>query len=259
MSVFSSFKCKNQKKPMRKSVVFSSLIVLAFASCEKPNVTVNTGQPTPPYLVSGVHDISIINGSSISMNMPITVQYSDSAQESVALSLSALPNGIVMDTTIITQGVPTFSTNFIFYDTTQAGATVGVFPMTLTATGSKTGARIFNFNMRIMPQPSYTANMFGPYHLCSNYCASGNYTDSVYNDASMINKIWFNNFGNYGINIYGKVNSSFTITIPSQTVNGYTVSGYGYLSSSSSYYLYFSNIQVIHNSASNSCSVNMYH
>jgi hypothetical protein len=47
-------------------------------------------------------------------------------------------------------------------------------------------------------------------------------------DASIEDRIWFHNYANLGISVYGRLNCSFnSVTIPMQVVGTYTVSGSG--------------------------------
>jgi len=229
---------------------------ICFLSCQKPDVTVYSGPAYPAFTVNGVEDISITNGTSSSYSMSLSVAYTDSAQENVSLSLSALPPGISIDTSYALSGIPSFSTEIIFEDTTLFGATPGTYPMTLTVAGSRSGTKTYNFNIKISPAPYYTSALVGGYDNSQDNCRANLYVDSVYNDASIINKIWFTNFGGYGILVYGAVNSSHTVTIPSQTVGGYTVSGSGVADGiSPSYFIQFNYAQIIYNGVANNCRI----
>jgi hypothetical protein len=249
---------------MKKTLLLFAFAVVAFASCTKTtNNTTNktiidtmvTGPSLPAFTVGGIHDITFVNGSVMETMIGITVQYADSAQETVTLSLSALPQGITKDTTNwITSGIPTYTTELLLLDTTQAGAALGTFPMTLTATGSLTGAKTFPFNIKIVPQPPCSAFLLGKYLNCSSSCGLGGlYTDSVYADPNVVNKIWFTNLNGTGLKIYGMYScNSEAITIPTQTVGGitYSGSGDGFLSPSKTIFLNLFNGSI-------SCSINM--
>jgi hypothetical protein len=242
---------------MKKTVLFITIAVAGlYAACTKTtNNTTVTGPATPAFTVSGIHEIDFVNNGIETASMPLTIQYGDSAQENVTLSLSALPAGIAMDTGWLTNGIPTFSTQITLYDTTQAGATLGTFPMTLTAKGAFTGTKTFSFNIKVTPQPPCTSFLVGKYTNCFDGCTtSSSYTDSVYADPNVTNRIWFTNLGGMGIKIYGNYNcSSEQITIPSQTVGSVTYSGSGegyYGSSSKTIFLDLFN-------GTTTCSVNM--
>lgn len=196
----------------------------------------------------------MVNGNLYGGSLPITVQYSDSAQEVVTLSLSALPANITMDTTWITSGIPTFNTTITLLDTTLDGATPGTYPMTLTAVGATTGKRTYPFKIKIIAEPSCSANITGKYLNCYSYCTTVNYTDSVYADPVTPNKIWFTNVSNTGSKIYAKYNcSTQQLSVPAQLIGGTTYSGTG----SAYYSLTTHHISLNLISSTNSCSVNM--
>jgi len=68
------------------------------------------------------------------------------------------------------------------------------------------------------------AYLFGKYNDCRKYCASGSgpFTDSLYRDPVIPNKIWFTNFGNLGNLVYGYLSGSGGLTIPKQVSGGMT-------------------------------------
>jgi len=244
---------------MRKILLCMPVIGICFLSCQKPDVTVYTGPTYPAFTVNGVEDIHLSNGSTSAYGMALTITYTDSAQENVSLSISTLPPGISIDTALPMAGIPTFSTQIVFQDTGLFGATPGTYPMTLTAVGSRSGTKTYTFNLKILAAPSYTANVVGGFDNSMDQCRANTYADSVYNDASIVNKIWFTNFGGYGILVYGSVNAGANITIPSQTVGGYTVSGSGFASGTSPGNYIQLNTQITHNSVTTSCQINDQH
>jgi len=212
---------------MKKTCILISLAALTLVGCTKNNTTNNITTPLPAFTVNGIHDVSLENGGSGFVDLPITVTYGDSAQEPVTLAISALPAGINIDTTWITSGTPSFSTDLLIYDTTAAGATIGTYPMTLTATGTKSGVKTYNFNIKVHPQPSCITFLVGVYNNCSG-CLGILYKDSIYADPTVVNKMWFTNFNNSGNKVYGTYDcNTERITVPSQTVGGVTYSGTG--------------------------------
>ena len=248
---------------MKKTCLLFSLAALMLAGCTKSTTNNNTTviAPLPAFTVNGIHDVSIRNSDfgSFATNsyLPLTIQYNDSTQETVTLSLSALPAGVTMDTTWATTGIPTFSTTLQFFDTTAAGATPGSYPMTLTATGSASAKRTYTFMLRILPAQSCTEYIVGKYNNCNTGCG-GFYADSVYADPGVPNKIWFVNFSKSGNKIYGNyICSSEQLTIPSQTVVGVTYSGNGTASGSSSSHFISLNITEVVASGTNTCSISM--
>jgi hypothetical protein len=245
---------------MKKTIIF--IAIAASATLSSCNKTTNntTGPVSPAFTLQGIHDVSFVNGSTsyyAYYQLPVTVAYSDSSQETVTLSLSALPAGITMDTTFIASGIPTYSTTLTFYDTTQAGAIAGTYPITLTATGSVTGKKTFRFNIKVVAQPSCTTGLVGKFFDCYSSCSStgANYADSVYADPAIVNKIWFTNLFGTGVKLYATYNcNTEEVVIPSQTVGGvnYSGSGSAYYSGTRSF-----NMEIYNSTTSMECEVEM--
>src|SRR5580698_5598177 len=109
-----------------KRIAALVLFCLAIAACTKDqNATNNYKITTPPnqpaFEVNGIKDIGFTNWFGVSVTMNISVIYLDSAQQNVALTLSALPAGITMDTAWNNNGFPNFNTTLTLYDTTFQG------------------------------------------------------------------------------------------------------------------------------------------
>jgi len=215
---------------MKRTLLLIAIAATIIVACTK-NTTNTTNyiiEPQPAFTVSGVHDVSLTNGG-YGIELPITVQYSDSAQQVVSLSMSALPAGITMDTTWVISGIPTYSTTVTLLDTTELGATPGTYPMTLTATGAISGKRTFPFNIHVIAEPACVANLTGKYANCYSGCSpTGSYSDSVYADPTIPNRLWFTNVSDKGSKIYGKYNcNSQQISVPAQSIGGVIYSGSG--------------------------------
>lgn len=236
---------------MKRFYAVLLLLVLGAFSCTKSKTTVNNytslpGGNTPAFSVNGLSDITLTNLFSHSYTLYINVTYQDSAQENVTLSLSGLPQGITMDTSWIHSGIPSFNTSITFYDTTAAGATPGTYPITLTATTASGNKKFYTVNLNVLPMPT---QFLGSYDSCFLYCGPTQmYSDSVYLDASIPNKIWFANFANSGHHVYGIISTGGQLTIPAQTFGANTYSGSGSLSP----------VHVIDISISGSCAINMF-
>ena len=214
---------------MKKISLLLATATMSILSCTKTTTNNNNyGSSQPPFIVNGLTDVTLRNGSIEESYLYLTMQYTDSSQEPVTLSLSALPTGIAMDTTWITTGTPTFSSNLTLYDTSAAGANPGTYPMTLTATSAST-KKTFPFNIKVLPPAPCTGSMVGKYINCYSCTSTSAYSDSVYADPTVVNKVWFTNFNNSGALVYGTYNcESEVITIPSQTVGSVTYQGSGY-------------------------------
>ena len=206
------------------------LLVLAatflIAGCQKKDQTVNnynTGGAQPAFAVNGITDVSFVSQVDYVSTLSLSVQYLDSAQENVSLSLNGLPSGIVIDTTWINSGIPTFSTTLNIYDTVVVSP--GSYPVTLTATTTSGKTKNYPFNIRVQPMPS---GFLGKYNTCNTSCGGSTiYTDSLYVDPLVQNKVWFTNFANTGNKVYALVTVPELLTIPNQTVGGITYSSTG--------------------------------
>jgi hypothetical protein len=227
---------------MKKVLFIPVCIILFLVACSKHganNETINN--QVPAFTVNGITNATF-TGTVTSVGLPLTVVYNDSAQEMVSLCLSTLPDGITIDSSWATAGYPTFSTTLTFYDTTSFGATPGTYNMVLSATGTKTGTKTFPFSLTVKTQPSCATTVTGSYLNCSSCSSAENFTDSVYADTGVTNKIWFINFDNLGVPVYGILNcKTDSIAIPTQTSGNYTFSGMGFFASQ---YIYIGQLLV---------------
>ena len=233
---------------MRTKLLLFAFAAILVSSCTKVD-NHTTGPlvlPQPPFIINGITDMTVINNYGVSASLYLTVQYEDSAQQNVTLSLSGIPSGIMIDTTWQKTGYPTFTTLFTLYDTTSAGAAPGSYPLTLTATMASGEAKTYNFKLKVLPRPT---SYLGKYNNCNLFCGgTSNYADSVYADPSVANKIWFTNFANSGYSVYGILsNSGGNLTIPLQTFGATSFIGTG-----DAYLPHQINI-----SLSSSCAINM--
>jgi len=202
------------------------MIIVSIASCRKRDEVVNNyttiGSSQPAFAINGISDLAFINEVNYGAVLSLTVQYMDSAQENVTLGLTGLPTGITYDTTWINSGIPTFSTTLSVFDTMGAGVTPGIYPVKLTATTISGRTRSYPFNIKVQGMPTA---FLGKYTTCSYFCTPTSvYSDSLYVDASVPNKVWFSNFGNTGNKVYAMITAPETMTIPSQTAGGITYS-----------------------------------
>jgi hypothetical protein len=238
---------------MKRIHLIIAMAACAALSCTKTKTTTNTTttilSPTQPaFVINGINDITFTNNFNTTAILNITVQYLDSAQESVHLAVTGLPAGIEMDTMWVNNGIPTFSTHIGLYDTINAGgAAPGTYPLTLTATTTSGKKKTYPFNLRVLPMPTA---FLGKYNTCYSYCGgTGTYSDSVYADPGIVNKIWFTNFGGTGDLVYALIgNSGGQLIVPSQTVNGHTYSATGDIFTT----------HRINISMSTSCALNMF-
>ena len=247
--------CVKKLYTLKTSVLAYLLLVvaiIAISACTKTNTTTNNYIPPangqPAFAVYGITDQTFVNYFTTNGTMDLTVKYLDSAQERVTLSVSGLPGDVTIDTTWVHSGIPTFSTQLSLYDTSSTGAaTPGIYPVMVIATTASGKAKEYTFNLTIKPLPS---SVLGKYTNCYAYCDSTlHYTDSLYVDAAVPNKIWFTNYAGSGHAVYGLLTGPYgAITVPAQTIGGTIYTGSGNISLPHS----------INISISGSCALNMF-
>jgi hypothetical protein len=238
---------------MKNLYLFPALILMALVSCNKGKTTTNNyitpvNNPQPSFAINGITDITFTNNFTVTATLDLTIQHLDSAQENVSLALTGMPIGIIMDNNWVHSGIPTYYTSLSLFDTSVAGGvTPGTYPLTLTATSASGGNKTYTFNLKIQAMPT---GFFGKYNTCYAYCGSTTtYTDSVYADAIVVNKIWFANYAGSGHSVYGMLTGQGGgVTIPSQTISGTTYTGSGTVNPA----------HQINISISPSCALNMF-
>ena len=238
---------------MRKALLLF-IVIGAFASCLKKDNVVNNyttaGSVQPAFAVYGISDMLFVNDASYGNMLNLTVQYLDSVQENVTLSLAGMPPGITMDTTWINSGIPTFTTTLNLFDTNATGVTPGSYPVTLTATTASGKKKNYPFNLKVAAMPT---GFLGKYNTCTTSCGGVvNYSDSIYVDASVPNKVWFANFANTGSAVYALISNPEILTVPSQTISGVTYSGNANL------FLAGHSMGITIHRGTSSCSINMH-
>lgn len=212
---------------MKELILAFVAAITLLSSCTKVdnNTTGSLVQPKAAFIVNGITDLTMVNNYTYSTSLYLTVQYVDSAQQAVSLSVSALPAGVLMDTTWQSSGYPNFSTYLVLYDSSATGAIPGSYPVTVTATTSSGEKKSYTFNLKVLPHPT---SYLGKYNNCILFCGSANYADSVYADPSVSKKIWFSNFANSGHTVYGILSTAGrTINIPMQSFGSTYYSGTG--------------------------------
>jgi hypothetical protein len=215
---------------MKKTFLLLAIASMINASCTKKENTINSnttiGPSNPAFIVNGLSGITFINNYQTYTTLHLSVLYQDSVQENVVLSLTGLPSGIGMDDTWQNSGVPSFNTDLTIFDTLGEGAAPGTYTLTLTATTTSGKKKTYPMNLRVFAMPT---TFLGNYNHCRMPCGASNayYSDSLYADAAVRNKIWFNNFGNTGSRAYGTLGFDGVMTIPAQTIGGISYSGSG--------------------------------
>ena len=205
------------------------VFVLILFSCKKQSSTANYFLPIPSFIVTGLSDITVVNSHLNPYYITLTVKYMDSAQSKVKLTYSGFPTGISLDTmTWKSNAYPNFTSGLYVYDTTTMGAVPGTYPITFTAIDDNGNTKQYTINLTVKSEPNCSAMVAGIYNYCATSCNGNIFKDSVYADATVVDKIWFNNFANTGKTVYGIINCfSSHLVIPNQTIGDTVFNGYG--------------------------------
>ena len=205
---------------MKHLLPFLLGVTLLAAACNK-----NGADPMSVYTVNGVQDVTIERGGVASLAM--VVEHKEGPQGTVSLSLKGLPDGVTASFTPGASGTPTFSTGVTFSATTLADT--GTFPLTVEAASAEMGSKAYQMKLQVKLAPDCSADRFGTY-ATTEVCVPGQFTySSTVLAGNAANRILFKDFADYaGLDIYADLECLLrTITIPSQTMNGITVSGSG--------------------------------
>ncbi len=209
-----------------KPIIYILLIIMYCSACNK-RTTVNNyidNDHMTAYVVDGLRTIKLSTEQS-STNMQLAVTYENYNQKHVVLSVSDLPAGITIDTNFVKSGYPTFYTFITFYDTNFISPVkAGTYPVKLTVNEDDGTKREFPFDINVTEPDMIAGYLFGGYPTCKDETGSINYSDSVYMDSTVTNKIWFINFCGTGQLVQAMV-TRWQIIIPYQQVGGMTISG----------------------------------
>ena len=122
------------------------------------NTTTVVPTSVEAYTVDGIQDVLMNSTSTVSM--PITLEYHDSVQQTVSVSISGAPlflfcgtstytpNGYITSTGPWT-GIPTYSIPLQIYFLNNASHPYvsGTYPITITCTSTLSGTKTFTFNI----------------------------------------------------------------------------------------------------------------
>jgi hypothetical protein len=230
---------------MRKAFLLFTLVSFTFASCVKRQ----NNKPTT-YVVNGVHDVTLMDNT---QSLDLQFLYMGPVQENVMLDVTGLPQGVIK-TISVAEGVPTFYSNISFSD---MSAIPGTYPAQLVCTGTETGEKTYDFNVKVKNQP--VCGLLTGYNGTTN-CDTGNFIDNISAvttvEDAVENEIRFSNFGGDGYVVTAIANcNDMTIIIPYQSINGNTsVSGQGTFTSTGTITIYYT---IIIGGVSTNCSFTM--
>ena len=204
------------------------LSLLLYCACNKITNITNNLPPNhrPAFTIQGLGDTSL-SLKNRDCSVSFAVQFEDSVQERVSLSLSAMPAGIKAAKGWVNAGYATFNSQILFYENDSLHpAAPGTYPVTLTATGATTGTKTFSFNLTVKNDDLCTGAFTGAYTSCSNTVTGVSFYDSIYNDPQVNNIVWFSNFANSGKAVMGIFDCQLgAINIPYQVIDSIPLSG----------------------------------
>jgi hypothetical protein len=143
---------------MKNIQILIACSLLLYASCTKPSNTTNNTTTTtvlpasnPAFVVDGINDILLdhtANFGNTTVTMPLVIQYEDSVQQTVTVSVKGIPatNGGTQDGQLA-RGVPTFNCSLSFVYNDIHLTPLGTYPITVTCVGSISGTKTYNFNL----------------------------------------------------------------------------------------------------------------
>lgn len=131
--------------------------------------------------------------SDTTVYFPVQIGLLSGTQETVTLSVSGLPAGVVATPTSV-NGIPSFSNTFTF---TSNHAAAGTYKITVTASSVSTGTKNYSFNLTIF-QSNCLPHLVGTY-AGADACISGiwHYT-SIATASTTAGKLSVNNLGGLG-------------------------------------------------------------
>jgi hypothetical protein len=208
---------------MKKILLTLAAGAWLFAGCRKEQ------GPPPEIGIYGLQEVTLYNTGFFVGSLPITVRYDDTMhapQETVALEVSGLPPNVTMDTAWLHSGQTPLRTRILLYDTAAERAMPGSYPIIITMHGSRSGTQTFTFKLTVVTPPACTGNLVGQYNFCLSYNEYLSYKDSVYDDPTIPEKVWFTNFNGTGKLVYAFFNcSTHYLEIPPQVVKGHSYWG----------------------------------
>jgi hypothetical protein len=237
------------------------LLFFCFAvSCNKP-LPDYSHQPFD-YSVTGISDVSVAANNFVFFNSSINIVSGFAEHEPVTVSFKGLPANVYLKSDNYSVLL-----NYVMSDSIGArNATPGVYPVQMILNNTTAGSKIYNFNLTITAPISRVAEVAG-YYYPSNSCGSNIYVsceiDPVQGTPGKVMLIDRTSLSDtsYGTfdTCYGYVDCcANTFTVPSQNVQGTTVSGSGSFNAQSApYNVVILNRTFAKGSSSYSCTVTL--
>lgn len=211
---------------------------LTFSSCIKKDS--DNDVYVEPYVVTGIRDFEMKRSLAgyASYQLPLAVDYNNSKQEKVSLTVEGVPSGIYYTLTPTT-GYPPFDAMLYFFD---SAAAPGDYVIKLKAKSASTEEKVFEMNMKIQPPMTCVDAIVGTYYANSNGCLPffGTSQQLVQRKDATGNRIIFKNFFSSGSDIEATmVCNNATVLLDKTTITyqgtSYEISGSGNYTTNGTY------------------------
>jgi hypothetical protein len=154
-----------------------------------------------PYVITGIRDFEMKRSLAgyASYQLPLAVDYNNSKQEKVSLTVEGVPSGIYYTLTPTT-GYPPFDAMLYFFD---SAAAPGDYVIKLKAKSASTEEKVFEMNMKIQPPMTCVDAIIGSYYGSGNGCLPfpGTAQQIVQRKDATGNKVIFRNFLSSGSDV----------------------------------------------------------
>ena len=146
---------------MKKLHLFYLAFLLLIVSCTK-STTNTTSLPVVAYSVTGIMDqqMTVDNTENYPVSMPITINYDDSTEQKVTVSVSGVPSNLFCGTFYGAgnlfpgvmlysgpwSGVPSYTIPLVMFCASST-YTTGTYPITVTCTNASGVSKAFTFSL----------------------------------------------------------------------------------------------------------------
>ena len=198
-------------------LLFVPALVIVYLSCKKG--------ASNDFSVTGFSDVSISKLDTFSI--PLQIKKTSGDPGTVSLAITNLPPGVTAYFSTAS-GAPDYSTTLkIYADNNAAEITSSI---TLSASSTNAGSKTYTSHLIVAPAVDCETQLVRSYTTfdsCSPRMPVIGYTQTI-SKSSTRNRINIANFANTGSTIYADLDCfRGTVTIPSQVLGAYTISGGG--------------------------------
>lgn len=180
------------------------------------------------FAISMPTEFSVEKGKAVLVNVVIAEGTNGTAQEEVSISVSGLPPGITYTVSPL-KGTPTYNAQIMFH--TSASVDEGVYNIKVLGSTPSGATKVVDAKLTVLPVENCAAARAGLYNVL-DACTTGtyNYMSQVTTVTGNADVVYINNFADLGTSISVMVTldcADNTLTIPSQTLGLFTISGSG--------------------------------